>query len=239
MSNETQSKIHADRLMIVTGGTGALGQAVTRRLLADGASVVVTYIDQAELDRLVEVVPAGERTRFESVAVNLTDPDGVDALVTRTLSRYRRIDGLVNIVGGYQHRLLLEMSWADWQRQLQLNLTTTFLVTRAVIKPMAKAEYGRIVSVGSQSAMAAAPGAAHYNAAKAAVANLMATVSHELQSQNIRANTVLPSTIDTPANRLAMPDADTSAWVPPSRIADVISGLLSAANMAAGTNIAL
>ncbi|MBI2984182.1 MAG: SDR family NAD(P)-dependent oxidoreductase [Candidatus Kerfeldbacteria bacterium] len=229
-------EIHRDRVMIVTGGTGGLGQAVTRKLLDGGATVIATYLNQDEADRLAASTSSDQRQRLNLTLVDVTNPSSVNALVAHVLESHGRIDGLVNVVGGYQYRPFLEISPADWQRQLQLNLDTTFLVTRAVLKPMVEAGYGRIVSVGSQSAMAAAPFAAHYNAAKAAVASLMATLSHEF-GPNITANTVLPGTIDTLANRQAMPEADTSQWVSPETIAHMISRLLEASNVTSGQHI--
>lgn len=216
-----------NRVILVTGGTGALGTVVTRLLLARGAQVVVTYIKKDELDHLSATLSEAERTRLTPFHADVTNPKAVKELVDHVINQFHRVDGLANLVGGYAHGAVTEITGDQWTAMLNLNLTSTWLMTQAVLPTMRQANYGRIVAVGARGALDAQPRAAHYNVSKVGAMWLMTSVAHEYSAQNITANSVLPSTIDTPANRQAMPTADVTHWVRPDEVAELICYLLA------------
>ncbi|MEK7637433.1 MAG: SDR family NAD(P)-dependent oxidoreductase [Patescibacteria group bacterium] len=224
----------SSRVIIVSGGTGALGQAVVRQLLERGAQAVVTFTKKEELDVLSAKLSDQQRLNLTPFNVDVTSPKAVAELTDHVINQFHRIDGLANLVGGYARDSVIDMSWEDWNAQLTLNLHSAFLMTRAVLPAMVKANYGRIVGVGSRQAIQASPNSAAYNVAKVGVMWLMESVSNEVKAHNITANTVLPSIIDTPANRHAFPDIDYSTWVRPDEIAELICYLLS--DVASGTS---
>lgn len=217
----------ASRVILVTGGTGALGQAVVQQLLERGAQVVTTYTKKDELDVLLTKVSSTDETRLTPFKVDVTNEKAVHELMEHVLNQFHRIDGLANLVGGYRSQPFVSTTLDDWQAQLQLNLASAFIVTRAALPTMISAQYGRIVSVGSRGAIQAAANAAAYNAAKVGLMWLMESISNEVKSYNITANTVLPSIMDTPQNRQAAPDVDYTSWVRTDDVAELICYLLS------------
>lgn len=216
-----------NRVIIVTGGTGALGRAVAMALLNRGAQVIVTYLHRDELDALSGDLTEEERGRLTPFHVDVTNQKAVNEFIQHVVNQFRRIDGLANIAGGWAPRLLKDMTWDEWQAMLAFNLHSAFLVTTAVLPIMVAAKYGRIIGVGARGAMQAVPGAAHYNVAKVGLMWFMESVSNEYRQYNITANSVLPSTIDTVANRRGTPTADFSKWVRPDEVAELILYLLS------------
>lgn len=212
-----------DRTAIVTGGTGGLGSAVVARLLDDGWRVVVPWIVEAELER----VP--ERDRLELMQADLFDPGAVAAVVDRAAGAGSKapLRGVANLVGGFAaggrvHETPIE----EFERQFRLNLRPTYLVTAAALPHLLTAGGGAIVCVGTRAALQPFSGAAGYVASKAAVIAFAQAVAAEYKHDGIRCNAILPSVIDTPANRAAMPDADHDRWVKPAQIAGVIAHLL-------------
>ncbi len=224
----------SSRVIIVTGGTGALGHSVVRMLLEREAQVVVTYNKKVELDVLIAKLDSDREQQLTPFHVDVTNPKAVDELVEHVMNQFHRIDGLANLVGGYAGTPVADMTWDEWNDQISLNLHSTFLMTRAVLPTMIGVNYGRIVSVGSQGAIQAAKNAAAYNVAKVGVMWLMETIGNEVKQHNITANSVLPSIMDTPANRHNFPDTDYSKWVRTDEVAEVICFLLSDA--ASGTS---
>jgi NAD(P)-dependent dehydrogenase (short-subunit alcohol dehydrogenase family) len=215
------------RTAIVTGGTGGLGAAVTARLLDDGWRVIVPWVAERELERVQE------RDGLELVQADLFDPDAVARVVSRAGSAGGSSDGgyvagLVNLVGGFaMGGRVHETPVEDFERQFQLNLRSAYLMVQAVVPHMLSGDGGSIVCVGSRAALRPFPGAAGYIASKAAVTAFAEAVAVEYKNDGIRSNAILPSVIDTPANRASMPKADHSKWVSPAAIAGVISFLLS------------
>jgi NAD(P)-dependent dehydrogenase (short-subunit alcohol dehydrogenase family) len=211
---------------IVTGGTGGLGAAVVGRLLDDGWRVVVPWIVPGELKR----VP--ERDGLTLVEADLFDPEKVTHVVTAaTANPDQPLKALVNLVGGFAMGAKVhEAPIEEFERQFRLNLRPTYLMTAAAAGAMLEnpmPHRGAIVCVGSRAALQPFPGAAGYIASKAAVIAFAQAVAAEYRHEGIRCNAILPSTIDTPANRASMPKADHSKWVQPAEIAGVVAHLIS------------
>ena len=210
------------RTAIVTGGSGALGQAITLRLLQDGLSVSVPWIVDAERDRLESRVPADARSRVSIERCDVLDPGALAALVARTEEKLGPPDVLVTVVGGFAGGSLVETDLAAWETQMRLNLTSTFLAARAVVPGMLSRGHGRIITIASRAVVPPAAGFIAYTVSKAGVIALTQALAEETRGKGVTVNTVLPSTMDTPANRAAMPDANFSKWTPVERVAEAI-----------------
>jgi len=212
-----------DQTAIVTGGTGGLGAAVVGRLLDDGWRVVVPWIVDSELER----VP--QREGLELVQADLFDADAVTQVAAKgSEDASAPLAGLVNLVGGFEMGgRIHETPVEDFERQFRLNLRPTYLMVAACVEPMIEAGGGSIVCVSTRAAVRPFKGAAGYIASKAAVIAFAEAVAVEYRDDLIRCNAILPSVIDTAANRAAMPNADHDRWVRPAEIAGVIAHLLS------------
>jgi NAD(P)-dependent dehydrogenase (short-subunit alcohol dehydrogenase family) len=209
--------------VLVTGATGGLGPAVVGAFLSDGWRVVATSRSGRPPQDLVGAA------RLEAVATDLFEPADVAEAVTVAAGDRAGapLRALVNLVGGYaQGGLVHETPVEQFERQLTLNLRATYLVTQAVLPHLVDGG-GAIVCVSARAALSPFRGAAGYATAKAAVLAFTQAVAVEYRAAGVRCNAVLPSVIDTPANRAAEPDADTSRWVPPSQVAAVIRFLCS------------
>jgi NAD(P)-dependent dehydrogenase (short-subunit alcohol dehydrogenase family) len=212
-----------DSTAIVTGGTGGLGSAVVERLLRDGWRVVVPWIVERELERM----QPGEG--LELVHADLFDQQAVNNVVATASEQHGApLRGLVNLVGGFAagskvHETPIE----EFEKQFRLNLRPTYLVTQATLPRMLEAGGGAIVCVGTRAALQPFPGAAGYISSKAAVIAFAHAVATEYKNDGVRCNAILPSVIDTPANRASMPKADHGKWVKPAEIAGVVAHLLS------------
>jgi NAD(P)-dependent dehydrogenase (short-subunit alcohol dehydrogenase family) len=212
-----------DRIAIITGGTGALGAAVTRHFLAVGASCAVPFRKDAERDALVRAVGADAARLFCHRADLLRDEER-EAFLAAALGRFGGVDLLLNLAGGFAGGTpVAETDPATLDRMLDLNLRTVFLMSRAVIPHLKTRGGGRILSVAARAALHGVANLAAYSAAKAAVVSLTQAMAAELLDDDIQVNCILPSTIDTPANRRAMPAADPSRWVAPEQIAAVLA----------------
>jgi len=211
---------------IVTGGTGALGQSIVLRFLKDGATVAVPWILAEEWAALEKA--AGEaRPRLSGQKVDMVDEAAMAAFVSGVLGRSRKIDAIVNAVGGFSGGDLAATPLADWRRQVDLNLTSAVVGCRAVLPAMRAARRGRIINIASRAVVPPLGGFIAYTVAKSAVIALTQALSQEERGHGITVNAVLPSTMDTPGNRRAMPDADRSSWVSTDAVADVIAYLAS------------
>ncbi len=215
------------RVAIVSGGTGALGQSVCRRLLAAGAVVCVPYAVEAELETLRSGLDPALRPRLEAARTDVTDESQFESFVRGVLDRHRRVDILVNGVGGFAGGDLTSTSLAEWYRVLTLNLTSAFIGCRGVLPPMIAARSGRIVNVASRAVVPPMAGFIAYTVSKAGVITLTQALAQEVKRHGVTVNAVLPSTMDTPANRAAMPDADRSGWMSTESVAEVIAYLAS------------
>jgi NAD(P)-dependent dehydrogenase (short-subunit alcohol dehydrogenase family) len=210
--------VTVDATVIVTGGTGGLGSAVTRAFLHDGWRVVVPWVVEEELDRV------GRHERLELIRADLFDPHASASVAVAAAGRPDApLLALANLVGGYAiGGLVHETPIEEFDRLLTLNLRPTYLMTQAVVPHLLAAGGGSVVCVGSRAGVHPFPGAAGYATAKAAVVAFAQAVAVEYRQRGVRCNAVLPSVIDTPANRAAQPDADHGRWVPPAEVAEVI-----------------
>jgi NAD(P)-dependent dehydrogenase (short-subunit alcohol dehydrogenase family) len=205
--------------VLVTGGTGALGTAVVGELLIAGARVVSTWIAPEQRDRIEEEL--GSHDLLELLEADVSTDDGAEAAV-QAARREPPLAAVANLVGGYAGGLVHEAPPDLMQRMLDLNLLTAYRTIRAALPPMLEQGGGSIVCVGAKGAVQPFKGSPAYNVAKTAVVGLVRAVAVDYRGDGVRANAVLPSVIDTPANREQMPDADHSKWVPPVQIARVI-----------------
>jgi NAD(P)-dependent dehydrogenase (short-subunit alcohol dehydrogenase family) len=214
------------RIALVTGGTGVLGWAVARVLLDAGATVIAASRD-ARADRVPELAGAADG-RLSFVGADLTNEASVERLVHEIVAEHDRIDILMNTVGGYRAgEPVTELAADTWQAMLDLNLAATFFASKHAGRIMARQRSGRIVNVSSRAALTGRRNAAAYAVSKAAVITLTEVQAEELREAGVTVNAVLPSIIDTAANREAMPNADTSRWPRPEEIARVMAFLAS------------
>lgn len=209
------------RGVIVTGGFGALGRVVAAAFAAQGDRVArVDYAAQAS---------DGNPTGIDLGGVDLTDPAAAADAVTRAIVALGQVDVLVNIAGGFVWQTLSDGGLDGWQRMFAMNALTNATMTKATLPALLSRPSARIVNIGAGAALQAGAGMGAYAASKAAVHRLTESLAAELGKQDITVNAVLPSIIDTPTNRADMPGADTSQWVQPQAIADVILFLASPA----------
>jgi NAD(P)-dependent dehydrogenase (short-subunit alcohol dehydrogenase family) len=202
-------------IALVTGANGGLGIHVTKALLDAGFAVVglAPKIQQPDFDH----------PQFTALAASLDSLDAAKKAVDTVLARFGKIDVLAHLVGGFAGgQTVADTDDATFQRMFEMNLNSAFHILRAVIPPMRKAGAGRIIAIGSRAAEDPGPSVGAYSASKTALVSLMRTVALENKDADITANVILPGTMDTPANRKAMPGADISTWVQPASVASLI-----------------
>ena len=208
--------------MLITGGSGGLGVVVTAAAARAGARVTVPVLTEEDGERLLaQLGPDAGAVR--TVVADLR----TEAEVERVMDAMPRIDALVHLVGGFAMGPIIHISVDDFVSQFELNVLTTFVTAKQALLRMCATGYGRIVTVASRVALEPEPDKAAYATAKAAVLALTRAIAVETRGTDITANCVLPSTIDTPANRAAMGDAAAHTWVKPERLARTILFLAS------------
>lgn len=208
---------------VVTGGTGALGSAVVRALLEAGARVAVPFRREGELERLRAAASLGAEAPLSGARLDLTDETAVLDFFESVAEDRGGLDVLVNAAGGFAGgQPAHETPWAVWQEQLDLNLRTAVIASRGAAREMVKRGGGAIVNVSSRPATQDGKNLAAYAASKRAVLALTDAMAAELKDSGVTVNAVLPSVIDTPANRRDNPSADYSKWPKPEEIAAVI-----------------
>src|SRR6266702_2027719 len=216
------------KVVLVAGGTGALGRAVSLAFLGEGAKVVATYRRQEEFDALKSAGGANG-AQLDGNSVDVTDEAAVRQLIEKILAKHGRLDALVNTVGGYAGGVKLwELETRVFDQMLALNLRSCYGLSRAAVRAMLKQRRGAIVNVAAKAALDHGAGAAAYAASKAAALAMMDSLAAELTGTGVRVNSVLPSIIDTEANRKAMPKAEFAKWPKPEAIARVILFLCGA-----------
>ena len=217
----------SDKVVLVAGGTGGLGRAVSSAFLEEGAKVVVTYRNQKEFDALRSAAGANGSS-LEGRSADVTDEAAVRQLINAVLSKYGRLDALVNTVGGYVGGVnLWETDPKLFDQMLTLNIRSGYVLARAVVPAMLKQKRGAIVNIAAKAAVDHAAGAAAYAASKAGAVAMMDSLAAEVKGTGVRVNSILPSIIDTEINRKAIPKADFAKWPKPEDIARVILFLCS------------
>ncbi len=219
----------SNKVAVLTGAGGGWGRAVVVAFLNAGASVVVAErpeVCATQESWKAELGDAGKRLTL--LPANVFDEASVEGLVREVLAQHAHLDVLVNMVGGFAAgQPVHEMDLETWEHMLQLNLRSTFLCSKHASRPMIQQRWGRIINISSRAGVQPGPKAAAYAASKAAVISLTESQAEELKNDFITVNAVLPSIVDTPANRQAMPNADFSRWPRGEEIAPVIVFLAS------------
>ena len=214
------------KVVLVTGANGGLGTYVTQAFLDAGAIVIGTSrrIQQSDFDS----------PNFAAIPAEISSREGAKVLLDQVVERFSRLDVLAHTVGGFAGgQSVAETDDATFQRMFDLNLNTTFHLLRAVLPAMRrKTGNGRIIAIGSRAAVEPGANVGAYSASKAAMVSLIRTVALENTDAGITSNVILPGTMDTPANRKAMPDADFSKWVQPTSVASLIVWLAGDAGKA-------
>jgi len=215
------------KVVLVAGGTGGLGHAVSLTFLAEGARVVVTYREAKGMEQLKSEA-VGMPGVLEGVQVDVTDEAAIEKLINEIVTKHGHLDALVNTVGGYVGGVKMwETERKVFDRMLDLNLRSGYVLARAAVPVMLKQGSGAVVNVAAKAAVDHGAGASAYAASKAAVVALMDSLAADVKGTGVRVNSVLPSIIDTAVNRDAMPDANFATWPKPEEIASVILFLAS------------
>ncbi len=205
----------SDRVVLITGAKGGLGSFVTQRFLATGATIV-----GASRSIAAEDFPGAN---FVALPVDFTKAAAVHGAIESIVKRHGRLDVLVHVLGGFAGGTsVAETDDGTWEQMRDLNLTSAFYVLRAAMPHLRKSGAGRIVAIGSLTAIEPHARLGAYVTFKSALVSLVRTVALENKDAGLTANVVLPGTMDTPANRKAMPGADYSKWLKPADVADLV-----------------
>lgn len=206
------------RVAIVTGGSGAIGKAVVSKLLGEGATVVVA----------TRVADEKHKPHLAVIETDVTSEESVRSLVAQVIADHGTVDALFNVAGGFKYGPVVEeLEGLDWDFMMDMNLKSTFLCMKHVLPAMKEQRYGRIVSVAARSGLKGDPMVGPYAVSKGGVILLTQTVAEENKEYGITANAVLPSIVDTPANRESMPGSNFEAWVAADDLAEVMVFLAS------------
>ena len=207
-----------DKLVLVTGATGGLGIHVTRAFLDEGASVIGTSPRVRQSDF--------SDAKFTALPATISSYENAKHLIDQVIARFGKLDVLAHTIGGFAGgKSVADTDDATLQLMFDLNLNSLFHILRAAIPTLRKSTSGRIIAVGSRAALEPGAGVGAYSASKAAMVSLVKTVGLENRDAGLTANVILPGTMDTPANRKAMPNSDFSRWVQPSTVASLITWL--------------
>jgi NAD(P)-dependent dehydrogenase (short-subunit alcohol dehydrogenase family) len=208
------------KVFVVTGALGALGQAATACLIAHGARLAL--LGNRARAGLENPASALLYTGFD-----LSQKGAASGVVQRVFKEMGRIDGLVNLAGGFQWDKFEGSSLESWESMFRVNLLTAVVACEAVVPYLLRSKRGAIVNIGATGAIKATCGMGAYAASKAGVIKLTEALADELKDRGVTVNAVLPSILDTPGNRASMPDADFSRWVSPTAVAEAIAFLVS------------
>jgi 3-oxoacyl-[acyl-carrier protein] reductase len=207
-----------ERVVFVTGANGGLGSSVTRAFLKQGARVIGGSLRITAADF--------PQPNFEAMAIDFNKLDEIKRGVAKIVERYGRLDVLVHVLGGFAGGpSVVETTDAMWEQMQNINLTSAFHVFRECIPHLRKSKAGRLIAIGSLTAAQPHANLGAYVTFKAALAMLVQTVALENADAGVTANVILPGTMDTPANRKSMPDADFSKWAKTDDVADLILSL--------------
>lgn len=208
------------KVVLITGANGGLGTYVTQAFLNAGATVNGTSrkIQQSDFNN----------PNFTALPAEISSGEGAKLLVEQVVARFGRLDILVHTVGGFAGgQSIADTDDTTFQRMFDLNLNSVFHILRATIPSLRQSGEGRFIAIGSRAALEPGVGVGAYSASKAAMVSLIRTVALENKDAGVRANVILPGTMDTPANRKSIPNADFSKWVQPAAVASLITWLTS------------
>jgi len=214
----------SDKVVLITGGTGALGRAITQSFVACKSAVISSYIDDSEIDRLEPVI----KSSVQLIKSDISKEEEAKRLVSDTISKYGRIHILVNVVGGYLGgKTVAELDTKEWDLMMNMNLKSAFLISKHVLPHMLLSKYGKIIHISSRTGLRSGGYDSAYAASKSGLIRLIESISEEVKDSNINVNCIMPSIIDTESNRRAMPDADYTRWPDPVDLAKVVLFLCS------------
>jgi NAD(P)-dependent dehydrogenase (short-subunit alcohol dehydrogenase family) len=209
-----------DKVALVTGANGGLGNFVTEAFLGAGATVI-------GVARSIQPSAFAD-PRFAAMPADLSKGEATKEMIDIAIQRFEKIDMLVHVMGGFAGgELIDDTDDATWDKMMNLNLRSAFNICRAVLPHMRKVKRGRVIAIGASSAVEPKAYLSAYCASKAGLVSLMRTVALEGKDDGITANVILPGTMDTPANRTDSPSADFSKWVPPAKVASLALWLAS------------
>ena len=238
MANQNSSNRHnfSNKIVLVTGGTGALGTSITKAFLESNATVISSYLNEREKTGRTQT---DNKSTVQLVKANVTNEEEVEKLVLGVLEKYQRIDILVNVVGAFLGgKTVVELEEKEWDLMMTVNLKSAFLISKHVTRQMISSRYGKIIHVSSRIGLHSEGYDSAYSASKSGLIRLVESLAEETKGSNINVNCIMPSIIDTQANRKAMPNADFNKWVKPENLANVILFLCSEeANIITGAAI--
>jgi NAD(P)-dependent dehydrogenase (short-subunit alcohol dehydrogenase family) len=221
----------SNKTVLITGGTGALGRSITSAFIASNAKVISSYVVDTEIEQLKKEEKEKEKqskSPVQLIKADVTKQEEVEKLVSSIISEHGQIHVLVNVVGGYLGgKTVSELDQKEWDLMMNMNLKSAFLISKHVIPQMASSKYGKIIHVSSRTGLKSDGYDSAYAASKSGLIRLVESMSEELKMSNINVNCIMPSVIDTEANRRAMPTADYSKWLKPSDLANVVLFLCS------------
>ena len=217
----------SNRNVLITGGTGILGSAVTKAYLAQGDTVAVTYLFEEEVDRFKQYNPElTEDVTF--LFANVTVETEVQKTIEEFISKFGSLDILINIVGGFVGGIpTAELEEDRWDFMMNLNLKSVFLCCKTAIPHMTALSYGKIINVSARAGLKGEAGLSAYCVSKGGVRTLTESLAAEVMDSGVNVNAIMPSIMDTPMNREAMPDEEHDRWVAPADVAKVICFLTS------------
>jgi NAD(P)-dependent dehydrogenase (short-subunit alcohol dehydrogenase family) len=225
MANQNNN-IHdfSNKTVLVTGGTGALGSSITKAFLDSNATVISSYVNDREKGQ----THTNSKSAVQLVKANVTNEEEIEKLVSHVLDKYGRIDILVNVVGAYiGGKSVVELEEKEWDLMMTLNLKSAFLISKHVTRQMISYKSGKIIHVSSRNGLRSMGYDSAYSASKSGLIRLVESLAEETKESNINVNCIMPTIIDTQANRKVMPNADFTKWVKPEDLANVVLFLSS------------
>jgi NAD(P)-dependent dehydrogenase (short-subunit alcohol dehydrogenase family) len=214
----------SNKVVLITGGTGALGRALVKKFITSGATTISSYRDEEEAEKLKST-----NNKVELVNLDITKEEQILKMISILVTKFGKIDILVNVIGGYLGgKNITELGENDWDTMMNLNLKSAFLISKHVIPNMkSSGNGGKLVHISSRTGIKSDGYDSAYAASKAGLIRLVESMSQEFKGYDINVNCILPSIIDTEANRRAMPKADFSKWLLTEDLAKVVFFLCS------------
>jgi len=213
----------SNKVVLITGGTGALGRAVVEAFTSSNATSIATYVTDREAENAKTKIGA-----LELVKADMTKEDQVRKLVSQVVQKHGRIDVLVNVVGSYiGGKTVSELEESEWDKMMNLNLKSAFLISKHVLPIMTHAKQGKMIHISSRTGLKSSGYDSAYAASKSGLIRLVESISEEVKEYGINVNCILPSVIDTDTNRKAMPNSDFSKWVKTGDLASLVLFLCS------------